>query len=452
MVGSLVPDGDRERSVWLLQHKVTTGPVSSSNYCAFCGLEGTKLVEVPGFGSYHARCFKCSRCFKEFKAGDRIFPRPGNPKPASAPVCTTCVYTLRQAKVCRCGESLRGQLTVLVDGVDFHIECFCCNLCGSSLFSSRSYVEKEGEYLCEKHKHLKPTQQKRFVRPKKSGPWGIGDTVIAKDGNVWQIGKIEQVHANAAVVTFSEERKKLIALCDLRLGVVSSEDGDHVVAASNQSLKDSGGNKGLFSRIQHRRSRSRGDFEGSAQNLRVMVQQDSIVNLGRLVPEFSPDAGSSSMDIRGSANKKVQDWDRDFNADSMDAPPPPPATAGAQNAAAQEGDDDMRTTGDFSMISSDVFEVEPPPPPAEGRARSVTLGQVPETVEVDSPFRYRDGESVLAFVEPLQFGSGVSLPPPSFFCLVDFLFLAQVFVSHQRRDSGLKVLSWQETLKMVFFT
>ncbi len=104
-------------SVWLKSRLVARG---QSAFCAFCGMEGDGLVS-PGaqFGLYHPYCFKCVQCFAAFKPGDKVFAHPSK----RAIVCEKCIGVIREAKLCRCGESVRGELVVKVGDEHIHVEC-----------------------------------------------------------------------------------------------------------------------------------------------------------------------------------------------------------------------------------------------------------------------------------------------------------------------------------------
>ena len=113
-----------------------------SKKCAFC--QESIIHERVQFGlnNYHKDCFNCSSCSKNLIGESKIKDNGGQP------LCHEC--NLKNAKKCfRCNGAITSRHT-LYKGQPFHLECFKCNLCGTSIDGTEFYETSLNEILCVK--------------------------------------------------------------------------------------------------------------------------------------------------------------------------------------------------------------------------------------------------------------------------------------------------------------
>lgn len=112
-----------------------------SKKCSVCHLSVAKGVLL-GISVYHKECFVCSVCKQNLVGASKVADKNGQP------ICQEC--KLKEAKKCfRCNGPITTRHTVY-RGQTFHIECFKCNLCGSSIDNSEFYETSLNEILCAK--------------------------------------------------------------------------------------------------------------------------------------------------------------------------------------------------------------------------------------------------------------------------------------------------------------
>lgn len=97
---------------------------------------------------YHPDCFCCAFCDCSLTGENtKIKEREGKP------ICQDCVF--RSATKCfRCAQPIVGKHTVYRDRL-FHLECFTCNICGSSIAQSEFFETSLNEILCYKCAKIK---------------------------------------------------------------------------------------------------------------------------------------------------------------------------------------------------------------------------------------------------------------------------------------------------------
>ncbi len=114
--------------------------------CAVCQESITTQGIQFGLNSYHKDCFKCSSCSKNLIGESKIKDNGGQP------LCYEC--KLKDAKQCfRCKGPIISRHT-LYRGQLFHLECFKCNTCGSSISGIDFYETSLNEILCVKCAHV----------------------------------------------------------------------------------------------------------------------------------------------------------------------------------------------------------------------------------------------------------------------------------------------------------
>lgn len=109
-----------------------------SKKCIICQLPTAKGVQF-GLNIYHSECFKCADCDASLLGG-KVKEKNGQP------FCQSCY--LKGARKCyRCKGPITTRHTIY-KGEPFHIECFKCNLCGSSIANNEFYETSLKEILC----------------------------------------------------------------------------------------------------------------------------------------------------------------------------------------------------------------------------------------------------------------------------------------------------------------
>ena len=95
------------------------------------------------FGMYHPDCFNCGYC------GINMIEYSGKVKEREdRPVCQDCA--VKSAKKCfKCRQPITSKHTIYREQL-FHLECFTCNLCGSSVATTDFFETNLGEILCQK--------------------------------------------------------------------------------------------------------------------------------------------------------------------------------------------------------------------------------------------------------------------------------------------------------------
>ena len=93
--------------------------------------------------TYHPDCFCCAYCDRPLVGENvKVKEREGRP------ICEDCV--LRSAKKCfRCHQPITAKHTVYHERL-FHLDCFTCNICGSSVAGAKSefFETSLNEILC----------------------------------------------------------------------------------------------------------------------------------------------------------------------------------------------------------------------------------------------------------------------------------------------------------------
>ena len=116
--------------------------IKFSKKCASCQESITVQGVQFGLSNYHKDCFNCSRCSKNLINESKVKDNGGQP------LCYEC--KMKDAKKCfRCKGPITSRHT-LYNGQPFHLECFKCNLCGSSIVGSEFYETSLNEILCAK--------------------------------------------------------------------------------------------------------------------------------------------------------------------------------------------------------------------------------------------------------------------------------------------------------------
>ncbi len=113
-----------------------------SKKCDVCQLAITSKGVQFGLKTYHSSCFSCIQCNKKFTSEEKVKEKDGQP------LCLDCY--IQMAKKCFC---CRGPITsrhTLYNGRPFHLECFKCNICGSSIQNAEFFETSLGEILCMK--------------------------------------------------------------------------------------------------------------------------------------------------------------------------------------------------------------------------------------------------------------------------------------------------------------
>ena len=92
-----------------------------------------------GFHYYHPECFTCTECDKSLINEQKV---------GSTLLCHECV-SKKSKKCIYCNNPIKSRHTVY-KGQPFHLECFKCNRCGSSIQGSEFYETSLNEILCSK--------------------------------------------------------------------------------------------------------------------------------------------------------------------------------------------------------------------------------------------------------------------------------------------------------------
>ena len=99
-----------------------------------------------GLDYYHPDCFTCLECDKSLLEEEKVS--------SSDVICSHC--KVKKAKICiYCKCPITTRHTVY-KGHPFHLDCFKCNLCGSSIQGSEFYETSLNEILCSKCGSLRP--------------------------------------------------------------------------------------------------------------------------------------------------------------------------------------------------------------------------------------------------------------------------------------------------------
>ena len=96
-----------------------------------------------GLKAYHQECFVCKKCNCALTGENtKIKEKNGDP------FCSDCAQTLAM-KCFKCHAPITSRHTVY-KGHPFHLECFTCNKCGSSVANSEFFESSLNEILCMK--------------------------------------------------------------------------------------------------------------------------------------------------------------------------------------------------------------------------------------------------------------------------------------------------------------
>ena len=110
--------------------------------CAVCQETILKKGIKFGLKTYHQECFRCSGCDKILIGEKSVKEKNGEP------ICHDCCLKVSK-KCCRCKHPITSRHT-LYKGFLFHVECFKCNLCGSSIDNAEFFETSLNEILCKK--------------------------------------------------------------------------------------------------------------------------------------------------------------------------------------------------------------------------------------------------------------------------------------------------------------
>ncbi|KAM4620376.1 actin-binding LIM protein 3-like [Polymixia lowei] len=118
--------------------------------------------------TYHPHCFICSICRSPFPIGDRVTFC------GKRCVCQQCSHTLNSDKPVKvhgpsycsgCGEEIKQGQSLLALERQWHVSCFKCHTCGSTL--TGEYISKDGVPYCESDYHaqfgIRCETCKRFI-------------------------------------------------------------------------------------------------------------------------------------------------------------------------------------------------------------------------------------------------------------------------------------------------
>lgn len=126
------------------EHRPTTPPPSAldetDTLCGECGKPvagGIKALNK----YWHDECFVCSVCRSPFKSGMKLMQHEGKP------ICEKCYDETCVPRCFKCGKPLTGKY-LIVDGHDYHSDCFVCTKCGNPFTSS--YLIVNGQPICKK--------------------------------------------------------------------------------------------------------------------------------------------------------------------------------------------------------------------------------------------------------------------------------------------------------------
>ncbi|KAM6970105.1 actin-binding LIM protein 3-like [Aplochiton taeniatus] len=104
--------------------------------------------------TYHPHCFVCSLCRRPFPIGDRVTFC------GKKCVCQQCSHSLASDKPVKvhgpsycagCGEEIKQGQSLLALERQWHVTCFKCHTCGSTL--TGEYISKDGIPYCEADYH-----------------------------------------------------------------------------------------------------------------------------------------------------------------------------------------------------------------------------------------------------------------------------------------------------------
>ena len=112
-----------------------------SKKCTSCSEPITSKGVQFGLSTYHPKCFVCSECNRNLATGEvKVKEKMGNP------VCFDC--HIKSAKKCyKCHDPIMSKHTIY-KGYPFHLECFTCNKCGTSVANSEFFETSLNEILC----------------------------------------------------------------------------------------------------------------------------------------------------------------------------------------------------------------------------------------------------------------------------------------------------------------
>ncbi|EMS14636.1 hypothetical protein KM1_011660, partial [Entamoeba histolytica HM-3:IMSS] len=109
------------------------------DHCGKCGKEVSSGVMALD-RIWHEECFVCNECGEHFGGEHKLMEIEGNP------VCSLCYVANHVPKCETCGKPLDGQY-VVVDGKNYHPQCFVCTNCGAPI--QGSYMIKNGKIVCK---------------------------------------------------------------------------------------------------------------------------------------------------------------------------------------------------------------------------------------------------------------------------------------------------------------
>lgn len=117
-----------------------------SKKCTSCSKPITGKGVQFGLSTYHPECFICSKC------DCSLTTEKGKVKEEKGkPVCLDC--HLKSAKKCyKCRNPIISKHTIY-KGELFHLECFTCNKCGTSVANTEFFETSLNEILCMRCAH-----------------------------------------------------------------------------------------------------------------------------------------------------------------------------------------------------------------------------------------------------------------------------------------------------------
>ena len=112
-----------------------------SKKCTVCNEPVVGKAIQFGLSTYHQECFNCFECnCSLITENKKVKEKQGNP------ICQDCF--LKSAKRCyKCHNPITSKHTIY-KGQPFHLECFTCNKCGSSVAKSEFFETSLNEILC----------------------------------------------------------------------------------------------------------------------------------------------------------------------------------------------------------------------------------------------------------------------------------------------------------------
>jgi len=115
--------------------------------CEKCSLPIIERFLTFNDQKYHAECFRCNICSKSLD-GEKYFGE------SNEAVCEDCFEATFAIKCHRCKKSLNtGSATtttriIQCDNKSYHIDCYSCMKCNTSLENQNVYLDATGEVIC----------------------------------------------------------------------------------------------------------------------------------------------------------------------------------------------------------------------------------------------------------------------------------------------------------------